>query len=286
MNFRDIVDYIKLEHTVFDLPFIFTGYVIAAGRYIYPLKIVLILIAAVSARASAMSINRIEGLRYDVINPRKKDWALVSGRISKREAILMTVFFVVVFEVSTYFLNRLVLILSPLVIFLFLTDPLLKRITPWRHIYMGSTIGVGVLAGYLAVIPSFPMDPSIYLIFIGSSFWIAGFDVIYVIPDIEYDKLNGLKTLMVRYGLKRGLQISVIFHAITLLSFWAVLFYVRTYWYLAAMIAISFLVVYQHVILDPSKPETVRRSFFNANSFIGFLYLISLILGILLPARL
>ncbi|CAC12323.1 4-hydroxybenzoate octaprenyl transferase related protein [Thermoplasma acidophilum] len=285
MNFRDIVDYIKLEHTVFDLPFIFTGYVLAAGRYIYPIKILLILIAAVSARASAMSINRIEGLRYDVINPRKKDWALVSGRISKREAIAMTIFFIALFEMATYFLNRLVFILSPVVIFLFLTDPLLKRITPWRHVYMGSTIGVGVLAGYLAVIPAFPRELTIYLIFIGSSFWIAGFDVIYVIPDIEYDRINGLKTLMVRYGLKRGLQISIIFHAVTLISFWAVMLYVRTYWYLAAMIVISFLVVYQHVILDPSKPETVRRSFFNANSFIGFLYLISLILGIVFPIR-
>ncbi len=285
MNFKDIVDYIKLEHTVFDLPFIFTGYVLAAGRYVYPLKILLILIAAVSARASAMSINRIEGLRYDVINPRKKDWALVSGRISKREAIAMTIFFIALFEIATYFLNRLVLILSPVVIFLFLTDPLLKRITSWRHIYMGSTIGVGVLAGYLAVIPAFPRELTIYLIFIGSSFWIAGFDVIYVIPDIEYDRINGLKTLMVRYGLQRGLQISIIFHAITLISFWAVMLYVRTYWYLAAMIVISFLVVYQHVILNPSKPETVRRSFFNANSFIGFLYLISLILGIVFPIR-
>ncbi|WP_297217541.1 UbiA-like polyprenyltransferase [Thermoplasma sp.] len=285
MNFKDIVEFIKLEHTVFDLPFIFTGYVLAAGRYVYPLKILLILIAAVSARASAMSINRIEGLRYDLINPRKKDWALVSGRMSKSEAIALTVLFVAIFELTTFLLNRLVLILSPVVIFLFLTDPLLKRYTAWRHIYMGSTIGVGILAGYLAVLPIFPRDPTIYLIFIGSSFWIAGFDVIYVIPDMEYDRINGLKTLMVKYGLKRGLQISVAFHIVTLISFWAVLFYIRTYWYLAAMILISFLVIYQHIILDPSRPETVRKSFFNANSFIGFIYLLSLILTIIYPIR-
>ncbi|MGC8609048.1 MAG: UbiA family prenyltransferase, partial [Thermoplasmata archaeon] len=113
MNFHDFTEYIKLEHTVFDLPFIFSGYVIAARTEVYPLKIILILIAAVTARASAMSINRIEGRRYDSINPRKRDWALVSGRLKVRSAVSLTIALIIEFELSSFFLNTFVLMLSP-----------------------------------------------------------------------------------------------------------------------------------------------------------------------------
>ncbi len=184
MKFSDFADYIKLEHTVFDLPFIFSGYAIAAGTSIYPIKILLILVAAVTARASAMSINRIEGLKYDSINPRKREWALVSGKLKLRNAIFLTVALIVIFEVSSFLLNTFVLMLSPVVLFLFITDPMLKKYTEWRHIYMGSVIGVGVLAGYLSVIPAFPASPEIYFLFMASSLWIGGFDMIYVIPDV------------------------------------------------------------------------------------------------------
>ncbi len=283
MKLKDIIDYVKLEHTVFDLPFIFSGYVIAAGMRIFPLKIFFILVAAIAARSAAMSINRILGLKYDRNNPRKRGWGLVSGRIKMKNAIYMTIFFVSIFEISSYLLNTFVLLLSPIVIFLFLSDPILKRVTVWRHLYMGSAIGIGVLAGYLSVIPSFPSGPPIYLIFIATSFWIGGFDMIYVLPDIEFDRANGLKTVMVKYGVQRGLMISDLFHAVTLVSFYVLLLYFHTVWYAAALIIITLLVVYQHIVVDPADPNTVRNSFFRPNSFIGFVFLLSMILTVAIP---
>jgi 4-hydroxybenzoate octaprenyltransferase (EC 2.5.1.-) len=80
MNLREVVDYIKLEHTVFDLPFVFTGAVIASMGHFYPVKLILIFLATTSARATGMSINRLEGRKYDVTNPRKKDWLLVKDK--------------------------------------------------------------------------------------------------------------------------------------------------------------------------------------------------------------
>ncbi len=286
MKFSDFADYIKLEHTVFDLPFIFSGYAIAAGTSIYPIKILLILVAAVTARASAMSINRIEGLKYDSINPRKRDWALVSGKLKLRTAIFLTVILILIFEVSSFLLNKFVLMLSPVVLFLFITDPMLKKYTEWRHIYMGSVIGVGVLAGYLSVIPAFPSSPEIYFLFIASSLWIGGFDMIYVIPDVEYDRKNGLKTVMVRYGIRNGLIISDITHGFAFLFFLLLLIYIRTPYYAAALAIILYLIIRQHLIVDPQRPETIRASFFNSNSFIGFIFLISIILSIAFPLRL
>jgi len=277
MNLREVVDYIKLEHTVFDLPFVFTGAVIASLGHFYPLKLILIFIATTSARATGMSINRIEGRKYDIINPRKQDWSLVRDRKNLRSAILLTIMFGFIFEISSYLLNFFVFALSPIVIFLFFTDPFMKKITPWRHFYMGGTIGVGVLAGYLAITPSFPTSPLLYLIFLGSSSWIAGFDMIYVIPDRIYDLKNGLKTVITRYGTSRGMTISIITHAFTFACFVAAGFYVRSVAYDIILAPILFLIVYQHYIVNPDDPSTIRASFLGANSFIGILYLAGLI---------
>ena len=166
---RKVSQFIKIEHTVFDLPFIFSGAVIASRGAFLPVTFLLILIAAVSARAAGMSINRIEGRTWDKINPRKKDWVLVNGKLSLKAAILLTVVFSAIFELVSYSLNYLVFLLSPIVLFMFITDPIMKKITPWRHIYMGATIGMGVMGGYLAVTPLLPSTPQIYLIFLSST---------------------------------------------------------------------------------------------------------------------
>ncbi len=274
---REIAEYVKLEHTVFDLPFIFSGAVIASAGNFYPLKYLLILVAGISARGAAMSINRILGRRYDVINPRKRDWALVRGTLSGREAIGITAAFIVLFEISAFLLNALVLLLSPVVLFLFISDPLLKRVVWWRHFYMGLTIGVGVLGGYLAIIPAFPHSPPLYLIFLASALWIAGFDMIYVIPDVESDRKVGLKTVMVRFGVKKGLVISSFTHVASFVLMLIFALLVQSPAMYLVLVPILTLMVIQHRIVDPSRPETIRASFFNANSFIGILFLIGVV---------
>ncbi len=276
---RKIVDYVKMEHTLFDLPFVWSGAVIAAHGF-YPVwKFLIITLAAICARTAAMSLNRIEGLRYDRINPRKKEWPLVTGEIPVRSALLITIVAASVFEVSTYLLNGLVFLLSPIILFLFLTDPLLKRITAWRHLYMGLTIGVGTLGGYLAVTPVFPSSPEIYLVFLASSLWIAGFDMIYVIPDIEFDKSNGLKTVMSRFSLRKGLFLSSMTHVIAGTMFVFLYFYIMTPVYLIALLIILALIVVQHLILNPSDARSVRASFLGANSFIGLIFLVGVLIS-------
>lgn len=280
MKLMEIVDYIKLEHTVFDLPFVFSGAVLAsAGSYDY-VKLLLILVATTFARATAMSVNRIEGLKFDRINPRKRDWLLVAGRMRVRTAIILTIVFGTVFELSAYLLNTFVFMLSPIVLFMFVTDPFLKRITPWRHLYMGLTIGVGVLAGYLAITPAFPTTLPLYLIFLASSLWIAGFDMIYTIPDMEHDKILGLRTVMTDFGIKRGLLLSNLIHAVTFTFFLLLGFYLRSIFYFLSLIPISILIFYQHYIVNPDDPRSIKVSFQNSNTFIGFIFLIGVLLSV------
>ncbi|MCL4356520.1 MAG: putative 4-hydroxybenzoate polyprenyltransferase [Candidatus Thermoplasmatota archaeon] len=286
---RNFVDFIKLEHTVFDLPFIVSGSFIAAGTFPGLRIIVLVLLAGTLARAAAMGTNRIMGRKYDQTNPRKSKWGLVNGNISTKNALLFVALMIGLFEIDTYFINGFVLMLSPIVLSLFIIDPFLKRITPWRHFFMGVTIGVGVMAGYLAVIPSFPSSPAIYILVLATGIWIAGFDMIYTIPDIEHDRRNNLKTVMTRYGVNNGMKISSMTHAVTLGLFTLLLIYINSYYYAVALIIIYILIIYQHIIVDPEKPGSIRVSFLNSNSFIGMIFLASLILSqyfplILLPA--
>lgn len=278
MKARELVDFIKLEHTVFDLPFIYAGAIIASGGSYHILKYIVILITATSARGAGMSINRIMGLRYDKTNPRKKDWSLVKGTMKLQSAYIFTAILIGVFEISTYLLNDVVFYLSPVVILFFIADPLLKRVTSWRHLFMGFTIGLGVLGGFLAITPVFP-PLIIYITVLISTFWIAGFDIIYTIPDMDYDMKNNLKTLNVRFGLKNGMTISYIFHIFTIVLFIFIAFLVKNIYYDFLLIPIIGLILYEHIIVDPSNIKTIRMSFFNANSFIGIIFLIGMIIS-------
>ena len=278
LKFSDIGDFIKIEHTVFDLPFILAGSFIAAGGYPGIKVLILVLLAGTLARASGMSINRVLGRKYDMINPRKRDWGLVNGKMSLTQAFAFILITVVLFEATTYFLNLFVFELSPIVLLLFIIDPLLKKYTQWRHFFMGLTIGVGVMAGYLAVVPAFPLYPEIYILVLATGTWTAGFDMIYTIPDREYDLKNGLKTVMTAYGIRRGMIISSLTHVFTIIFFVLLFLYIPGYFYVTGLILISALIVYQHIILNPDDPKTIRVSFLNANSFIGIIFLAVLIL--------
>ncbi|WP_276935381.1 UbiA-like polyprenyltransferase [Ferroplasma acidiphilum] len=278
MKFRDIAEFIKLEHTLFDLPFIYAGAIIASGGSYNFVKYIIIFITATSARGAGMSINRIMGLKYDKTNPRKKNWALVTGKMKKIDAYALTLLLIAIFEVSTYFLNRVVLALSPVVILFFIADPLMKRVTSWRHLFMGLTIGLGVLGGFLAITPVAP-PLIIYLVVLISTFWIAGFDIIYTIPDIDYDRANNLKTLNVKYGLKNGMIISSLFHIFTIALFIFIAFIVKNIYYDILLVPIVALIIYQHIVVNPSNLKTIRVSFFNANSFIGIIFLAGMIIS-------
>jgi len=278
IRFRDVFELIKFEHTVFDLPFVWSGAVIASAGNYDLIKFVLITLAAVFARATAMTLNRIIGRKYDMINPRKKRWPLVTGALKTSTAVQLTIIFAALFEISAFLINRFVLYLSPIVLVLFLSDPVLKKYTPWRHFYMGSIIGIGVLGGYVSILPGIPTTPEIYIVFVAASLWISGFDIIYTIPDRETDEKNGLKTLVTRYGIGKSVTISSVVHFFTALAFVSLVLYIHSIFYYIILAVILFLIIIQHLTLKPDDPKSIRFSFLGANSFIGFLFLISLII--------
>ncbi|MGC8662946.1 MAG: UbiA-like polyprenyltransferase [Thermoplasmata archaeon] len=192
---KDFLKFIKIEHTLFDLPFGYVGMILAN---VITLKIfILITISAIAARIAGMVINRIEDLPLDKINPRTKDRELVTGKISLKQAYLIFFGSAVIFEISSLLLNTLAGLFAPVILLLFYIYPKTKKFVAVSHIFLGFSIGIIVLGGYIGAKGLFPYFLATYYLMIFVSFWIAGFDIIYQNQDREFDKEMDIKSIPV-----------------------------------------------------------------------------------------
>ncbi|MDP8012132.1 MAG: 4-hydroxybenzoate octaprenyltransferase [Thermoplasmata archaeon] len=192
---KDFLKFIKIEHTLFDLPFGYAGMLLAN---VITLKIfLLITISAISARIAGMIINRIEDLPLDKKNPRTKKRELVTGKISLKEAYIIFFISSIIFEISSILLNLLAGLFVPVILLLFYVYPKTKKFYAISHIFLGFSIGIIVLGGYIGAKGMFPTSPETYYLMIFVSFWIAGFDIIYQNQDTDFDKSVGIKSIPV-----------------------------------------------------------------------------------------
>ncbi len=205
--------FIKIEHTVFDLPFAYMG-MLLYGKFSI-LTVILITIAAVSARTAGMVINRIEDYDLDRRNPRTSSRELVTGKISFYEAYSLFIISSIIFEISALFLNILSGILAPILLLLFYIYPKTKKIPFISHIFLGFIIGVISIAGYIGSSGEIPRDMDVYYLALFLTFWIGGFDIIYQNQDREFDQGVGIKSIPVIF---RGniVQPLAIFYSISL----------------------------------------------------------------------
>ncbi len=213
-SLEKFLSFIRIEHTVFDLPFAYAG-VLLSG--IITLKIVvLVTIAGITARVAGFTMNRILDLPFDRLNPRTRKRALVTGEISIKQAYMILLISSLIFVVSAFLLNFLAGILSPLILLLFYLYPKTKKIPVVSHIFLGLSIALIVLAGYVASKASIPYDLNLYLIMIFVAFWIAGFDIIYQFQDYDFDKKMGIKSIPVLLN-GRIILPTFIFYTISLI---------------------------------------------------------------------
>ncbi len=211
---KKFLDFIKIEHTVFDLPFAYAG-VLLSGIITWKI-IILVTIAGITARVSGFTMNRIIDLPLDRLNPRTRKRALVTGEISMKQAYIILLISSSIFIISAFMLNILAGILSPLILFLFYLYPKTKKIHVVSHIFLGISIALIVLAGYVASTGKIPYDLNLYLIMIFVAFWIAGFDIIYQYQDYVFDKKMGIKSIPVLMNGKIVLP-TFIFYTISLI---------------------------------------------------------------------
>ena len=285
-------EFVKISHTVFALPFALASMMLAArANYGWPgFRIfILIILCMVMARSSAMAFNRIVDRKFDAANPRTRDRHLPSGRIHLSSAITMCVLTGVAFIATTWFINRLCFILSPVALVTIYFYSLTKRFTDYTHVFLGIALALAPLGAWLAVRGNWniePMESSILiplLMGLGVTLWLIGFDIIYATQDYEFDKEAGLKSMVVRFGVPTALNIAWAAHwimwiCLLVLGLIAGLGFV----YFSGMALILGFMNYEHIVARKRSLDWVNLAFFKLNALISLIYLASILIEICL----
>jgi len=272
------------QHSIFSLPFIFIAMIVAAyhehstGWFGWKLLLLGIL-AAVSARNFAMGVNRYLDRDIDRLNPRTKHRPSVDGRVGKVEMLLFIVVNALLFIAVAYWINDLAFKLAVPILVVLAAYTLFKRFSAAAHLILGLSLGLAPIAGEVAV--SGTVSPwSLYLA-IGVMFWVAGFDLLYSLQDIDFDKAHGLHSIPSRFGAQRTLWIARLFHLVAIL-FWA-LFVWNAHLGKAAWIAVfiaAIMLAYEHYLVSKDFRK-IDRAFFTVNGYLGFVFLILIIMEVI-----
>ncbi len=259
---------IKFPHSIFALPFAFTGAIIAAEGIPSIREIVWITVAMVGARSGAMGINRVIDRKIDRENPRTKNRELPKGEIRLSEAILFTGVSIAIFIFAAYMLNPLCLKLSPIALAVLFIYSYTKRFTWATHFVLGLALSAAPLGAWMAVRGTF--DAEIIPMGIAVIFWLAGFDTLYALQDIEFDKSHGLYSIPKRFGIKNALLLAKLFHLMTFIMLLAtgVLFKMGIFYWLGMMI-VAGLFIYEHSLVKESDLNKLDIAFFNMNGYIS-----------------
>jgi len=265
---RTILEMIKFPHTVFALPFAFTGAFLAAGGMPAWDKVLYITLAMVGARSGAMGMNRLLDAEIDARNPRTKTRAIPAGLLTKAQVGLFSAASFGLLVFAAYMLNPLCLKLSPVAIAVVTFYSLTKRFTWAAHLVLGVSLALAPVGAWIAV----RGDVSVPAAVLGAGVlaWVAGFDILYALQDMDFDKSAGLHSIPSRLGLSGSLRVSRILHAVTVIC----LLYIAmplglNYIYIAGVAVAAGLLVYEHMLLRGGDLGKLDAAFFNMNGYIS-----------------
>ena len=223
MGVKEILEFVKIEHTLFSLPFVLIGYILAHNQFVHDISspmfgvdILWILVAAIGARGLAMALNRIIDKDIDATNPRTENRHLVSGSLSMNTAWTLATVFLVMLLFGAWQLNEIAFMMAWLPVFVFVIYPYTKRYTWLCHFWLGLCLGLAPAAAWVAVsadvygwasitgmhegFTEFYWYPEIFYISLGVAIWIASFDINYARMDVESDRQNGIHSFPSRFG--------------------------------------------------------------------------------------
>jgi 4-hydroxybenzoate polyprenyltransferase len=272
---------IKISHSVFALPFAFTGAVLAAYGIPSFYQILWIVVAMVGARSGAMGLNRIIDRNIDRANPRTKNREIPSGKIKAFDAALFTVISFALMVFSAYQLNILCFWLSPLALAILILYSYTKRFTWLSHFFLGLAISGAPLGAWIAVRGS--IDWEILPLCLGVIFWLAGFDILYALQDIDFDKRHGLHSIPKRFGINKSLLLARIFHSITvfMLILTGMFFGLGIAFWIGIILVVGML-VYEHSLVKPDDLSKLDMAFFNMNGYISITVFVFTLLSMVL----
>lgn len=262
------INLVKLPHTLFALPFALLG-VLAASTVtrVAPRTVLLVILAFSAARWAAMGFNRIADREYDARNPRTQNRELPRGALSTTQAWASVLLACGLFLVSAGMLNRLCLLLSPLALAWVLGYSLSKRFTWWSHLWLGMSLAIAPVGGYLAVTGRWSHPLWLLLVIsAGVATWVAGFDIFYALPDAGFDRSEGLRSAVVRLGESRAILLAKLLHGLTIPAL-ALFGYGAGFgaWYYAGLLIAAMMLVYEHQLVKPGDLSRLNAAFFTMN---------------------
>lgn len=274
---REWTEMIKIEHTVFALPFALSGLVLASSQPPTFLTVLFTIIAFVGARSAAMTLNRLIDMRIDAKNPRTADRALAAGRIKKSTALLFTIASFGLMLAAASQLPSLCLKLSPIAVIWLSFYSYTKRFTYLCHIVLGIALGGAALGGWIAAGGSLSQWAP-WLLALAVSTWVAGFDIIYASQDVAFDQKEKLFSMPARFGIGNALTISKVLHMITSASLMALglVLHLTLFFWIGFVVVLAML-FYEHSLVSKDDLSRVNAAFFTVNGVVSILAFVAIL---------
>lgn len=269
--FIETMKMIKVEHSIFALPFALVAAFLAADGLPDTRAVVLIILAMVFARSAAMAFNRLIDANIDAENPRTADRSIPAGRLTKSYAIGFTLATSALFILCAYLLNPLAFMLSPAVLAVLLGYSLTKRVTALCHFFLGLALGLAPLGAWIAVLGSFSWIPVI--LGVAVLMWTAGFDIIYACQDMDYDRDKRLHSIPATLGVMKSLWVSRFLHVgMVLILAWLGLELNLGYIYAAGLAMVIGTLAWEHSLVWNGSLEKVDMAFFTLNGVVSLVF--------------
>ncbi len=262
------LEMIKFSHTIFALPFALTGALLAANGLPTGRQILWIVLAMAGARTAAMGLNRLIDAEIDARNPRTAKRAIPAGLIGKGVTLVFIVAAIGLMLLAAGMLNPLCLKLSPIALFFLVLYSYCKRFTSLAHVVLGICLGAAPIGAWAAIRGGIDAPPLI----LGGVvlFWVAGFDILYALQDLEFDRSTGLHSIPVVLGVNGSLWAARLFHLVMLaLLVWLFVILHLGGFFLAGILAATAMLLYEHWLLRHGNLEKLDAAFFNMNGYIS-----------------
>jgi 4-hydroxybenzoate polyprenyltransferase len=282
-NLKTTLEMIKIEHTLFALPFAFLGAVLAAGGLPGAWQAVWITLAMVGARSCAMAFNRIADRDFDAANPRTRGRAIPAGQLSLSYAWAFTLIAAALFFLAAAMLNRLTLLLAPIALASVLLYSYTKRFTSLSHVVLGWCLSIAPTGAWIAVRGALD-SPVPLLLSLVVLLWTAGFDVLYACQDYDFDRAASLRSIPARLGVPSALWVSRTLHAASFAALVG-LYLLTSLGALAltGVVATGALLVYQHSLVRADDLGRLNAAFFTTNAFVSVILLATFGGAVFLP---
>lgn len=279
---REWAEMIKVEHTVFALPFALTGLILGSGAIPAAPVWLWTVLAFAGARAAAMTLNRLIDASIDAANPRTSTRAIPAGRIGAAQAFLFAVLSFALMIIAAMQLPSICLKLSPIAVLWLSFYSFTKRFTWLCHLVLGIALGGAALGGWVAAGGSLTvMDP--WILAVAVSTWVAGFDIIYALQDVDFDKEKRLHSIPAQFGIPNALMISSALHLLTAAALVILGVHMSlgaAYWVGVLMVIV--MLKYEHSLVKPDDLSKINAAFFNTNGIVSIATFVAVLINKLL----